>query len=964
MGFFFTKTIFNMRLPIYDLRFWIYDSLRLLALLIIPFGAWSQVSCLPVFPKTDDDVTITFDATQGNGALAGVSPVYAHMGVITSQSNSPTDWKYVKTTWGVDDPLAAMTNAGANLWTKAFNIRSFFGIPQGESVLQLAFVFRNTDGSIVGRATGGFDIYYEVYPDNFGLQTLLLAPVSSPVLATVGGTIPVRAAASASANLRLYDNGVQVASNTGTLLETNLTAASGIHTVEFVADAGANKDTSRFVYIVPANLPAQNPPAGTTYGINYVDAQTVRLQLYASNKQVVHLIGDFNNWTPTEAYQMKRNVINNIWWFELTGLTPGQPYRFQYLVDGTLRIADPLSTLVLDPWNDGFISPLTYPNLPAYPVGKTNGVVSVFQTNQAPYNWQASNYVRPKKTDLVIYELLLRDFLDRHDYATLLDTLDYLQRLGVTAIELMPINEFDGNNSWGYNPAYHKALDKYYGNAESLKRLVDECHLRGMAVIADVVFNQASGSSPLAQLYWDAANSQTAANNPWFNPKATHDFSVFHDFNHESALTKIYVKNCLQYWLQEFKIDGFRFDLSKGFTQKNTVGSLQAWAAKDPSRIAILKDYANFMWSITPDAYVILEHFADNDEEKELAEFGAMLWGNLHFDYNRVALGSSEGIGADLRWISHKTRGWNVPHVIGYIESHDEERITYACLQEGNSTNPNHNIRTLSVALRRMELLANLLYTVPGPKMLWEFGEVGYDFPINYCTNGTINNNCRLDPKPIRWDYYNDPQRRRLYDVTAALLHLRTNYDVFETSDFQLNLGSGQVRSILLNSPTMNAVVVANVGVTNTTAILDFQHTGTWYEYYTGSTLDVTGASMQIPLAPGEYRLYLDQFVPLPAGLNPTPTVEVSGPLSDMALYPNPTDGWFFLDFMLHANTRVRVDVFDATGRLVATPQSGELPEGPQQVRVDASALPPGLYWVALTDATGGARLLRKLVVD
>ncbi|MEQ1744218.1 MAG: alpha-amylase family glycosyl hydrolase [Saprospiraceae bacterium] len=935
-----------------------------LALLLLPLGAMAQVSCLPVFPKTDDNVTITYDATQGNGALAGITPVYAHMGVITSQSSSPSDWKYVKTTWGTADPVGAMTNAGANFWTKTFNIRAFFGIPAGESVLKLAFVFRNTDGSVVGRATGGFDIFYEVYPDNFGLQTLLLTPSTSPVLTSLGGSIPVRAAASLAGSLRLFDNGVQVASAIGTLMETTLTASTGVHTVEFVAEAGAEKDTSRFVYLVPVNLPAQNPPAGTNYGINYVDAQTVRLQLYASGKQVVYLLGDFNNWTPSEAYQMRRNVIGSAWWIELTGLTPGQPYRFQYLVDGTLRIADPLSTLVLDPWNDGFISPLTYPNLLPYPAGKTNGVVSVLQTNQPVFNWQAANYSKPKKTDLVVYELLLRDFLDRHDYATLLDTLDYLERLGVTAIELMPINEFDGNNSWGYNPAYHKALDKYYGNAESLKRLVDACHQRSMAVIADVVFNQASGSSPLAQLYWDAANNQTAANNPWFNVKATHDFSVFHDFNHESALTKIYVKNCLQYWLEEFKIDGFRFDLSKGFTQKNTVGNIPAWGNRDPSRIAILKDYADFVWGVSPGAYVILEHFADNDEEKELAEYGMMLWGNMHGGYKEVALGFSAGIGTDLRWVSHKQRGWNVPHVIGYMESHDEERLAYDCLNFGNTSVASHNVRSPIVAMRRLELLTNLLYTVPGPKMLWEFGELGYDFSINHCTNGTVNSNCRLDPKPIRWDYLADPYRRRLYDVTAALLHLRKTQDVFETADFQANLGSGQVRTIYLNSPAMNVAVVANVGVTATTATVNFQHTGTWHEYYTGNTLDALGTTMQIPLGPGEYRLYLDQFVPLPAGLNPTPTTETEGVLSDVAVYPNPTTGWFSIDFALRANTRVLAEVFDATGRRVAMPWSGELSEGQQQVRMDISGLPPGLYWVALTDANAGGRVVRKMMVE
>jgi len=933
-----------------------------LSVLLSPVLAECQVTCLPVFPKTDDDVTITFDATQGNGTLAGVSPVYAHMGVITNQSNSPSDWKYVKTAWGVADPIGAMTNAGANLWTKTFNIRSFFGIPQGETVLKLAFVFRNTDGSQVGRAASGADIFYDVYPDNIGLQTVLLQPSSSPILATAGGSIPVRAAASLSAGLRLYDNGAQVASATGTLLETTLTAASGVHLVEFVADAGANKDTASFIYIVPVTQAPQNPPAGTAYGINYVDAQTVRFQLYAPNKQVVHLIGDFNNWTPGDAYQMKRNVLNNIWWFELTGLTPGQQYRFQYLVDGALRIADPLSTLVLDPWNDGYISSLTYPDLPAYPVGKTSGYVSVLQTNQQPYNWQATSYVRPKKTDLVIYELLLRDFLTAHDYATLFDTLDYLQNLGVTAIELMPINEFEGNTSWGYNPIFHKALDKYYGNPESLKRLVDECHRRGMAVIADVVFNQITGGSPLAQLYWDAANNRPAANNPWLNPIPKHEFNVFEDFNHESALTKIYVKNCLQYWLQEFNLDGFRFDLSKGFTQKPTLGSVSAWGQYDASRIAILKDYANFVWGVTPNAYVILEHFADNDEEKELAEYGMMLWGNMHGAYKEVALGFSSGIGADLRWIAHTTRGWNVPHAIGYMESHDEERITYECLTLGNASNAGYNVRTLPVAMRRLELLTNLLYTVPGPKMLWEFGELGYDFPINYCPDGSIQNSCRVDPKPIRWDYFSDPYRRRLHDVTAALLQLRKNHDVFETGDFQLNLGNGQVRSIYLNSPTMNVAVLANVGVTNTGAIATFQHTGTWYEYYSGSTLEVTGATTQIPLGPGEYRLYLDQFVPLPMGLNPTPTAEASGFLKEIHLYPNPARDWFLVDFMLEKQADVRAEVFDATGRLVAVPWSGERTAGAQQVRINASSWTPGLYWLALSDA-GGGRVLRKIVV-
>lgn len=931
-----------------------------LLLAALPFQLLAQVTCSPAIPDMNDTVTITYNAAQGNGALAGVSPVYAHMGVITDKSTSPTDWKYVATTWGIADPKGQMTNAGLNIWKKTFHIKSFFNIPNNETVLKLAFVFRNTSGNVVGRAFDCADIFYPVYPENAGLQTAFSVPAAGIILSAAGNSISVKAESSANAGLLLFDNGQQVASGTGKILEADITANTGVHTVEFVASTPTEKDTAQFIYIVPAPLSPENPPAGTELGINYIDDQTVRLALYAPGKQAVYVIGDFNNWQPADPYQMKRSADGNTWWLEIGGLQAGEMYRFQYLVNGSQKIADPLSTLVLDPGNDPFIPPLTYPDLPAYPQGKTSGAVSVLQTAQTPFDWQATNYVRPKKTDLVVYELLMRDFLQRHDYPTLLDTLDYLQNLGVTAIELMPVNEFDGNTSWGYNPSYHKALDKYYGTAKDLKRVIDACHERGMAVILDVVFNQASGSSPLAQLYWDCANSRPAADNPWLNPVAKHEFNVFNDFNHESAATKAYVKNCLKYWMTEFRVDGFRFDLSKGFTQKNTLGSVDAWGQYDPSRVAIWKDYANFMWNIDPTAYVILEHFAANNEEKELAEYGMMLWGNMHGAYKEVALGYSTGVNTSLAGISHKQRGWGVPHLIGYFESHDEERIGYECKLYGAAT-ANYNVKTPAVANRRIEMLNNLLYTIPGPKMLWQFGELGYDYSINHCVNGTVNNNCRLDPKPIRWDFYDDPYRRRLYKVTAALLHLRKTQDLFETTDFQANIGGGQIRTIYLNGTGLNAAVAANVGISSATASISFKHTGKWYEYYTGDSLTVTGASTTVLLGPGEYRLYLDQPIPLPDGLGITPAREVNGLLSELEVYPNPVSGRFNVDFTLQDGAEVLVEIFDGTGRRIAASRAGNLSGGAQQISLDASAWAPGFYWLSLSDGNGG-RLVKKMV--
>lgn len=925
-------------------------------------GLQAQVSCIPVFPNATDEVTITFDATQGNGALAGIGPVYGHFGVITNLSQSPSDWKYVQTTWAVNNAAAQMNNAGPNLWTKTFNISTFFNIPANETILKLAFVFRNAAGTVVGRAADGGDIFYEVYPANTPLQTVLLSPASSLFAATIGQPIQVKAASSTSAALRLLDNGVEIASaNNAEFLQHSITVnAVGVHKVDFVATTANAADTSSFTYIVPGNVQSENPPAGTEWGIQYLGADKVRLSLYAPNKQSVYVMGDFNDWIPSAAHQMKRSLDGTLWWIELSNLPVGQPIRFQYLVDGSLRIADPLSTLVLDPWNDPFIPPFTYPNLPSYPAGKTTGIVSVLQTNQAPFVWTADQYERPEKTDLVIYELLLRDFIARHDYPTLLDTLNYLEKLGVTAIELMPINEFDNNISWGYNPAFHKSLDKYYGTAEALKTFVDECHKRNIAVIVDVVFNQATGASPLAQLYWDAANNRPASENPWLNPIAKHDYNVFYDFNHESLATKKYVKYCLEYWMDEFRIDGFRFDLSKGFTQNNTLGNEFAWGQYDASRVAIWKDYANFMWNLDPESYVILEHFAENSEEKELAEYGMMIWGKMFEQYKEAALGYSTT--ANLNGISHTSRGWSQPHLIGYMESHDEQRIAFECKTYGNQV-PTHNIRTVPVYAQRIAMLENLMYTVPGPKMLWQFGELAYDFPINLCENGSINPDCRTSPKPIRWDYYSDPYRRKLHGITSALLTLRKNHEVFETTDFQLNIETGQVRSIFLNHPDMNVAVFANIGVQATTVTNpEFQHIGEWYEYYTGDTLLVTsGVPTTFTLKPGEYRLYLDKFVPLPEGVVVSSVQEQSGLLEYAEVQPNPVQDQLTIQFQLQDNAELYLQILDVSGKQVLDQALGLLPSGIQWHGINTTDWVPGLYFLYLRDSQGGVQV-KKVV--
>ncbi len=493
----------------------------------------------------------------------------------------------------------------------------------------------------------------------------------------------------------------------------------------------------------PQPEPIKNEPlpANVKEGINIINNSTVTFVLYDKDKSGVHkdfahVIGDFNNWEPTkdEKSQMHRDNNSGCWWITVTGLDAAKEYAFQYYVgkagEDPIRIADAYSRKILDPSNDKYIPSSTYPDNKTYPA-KGNGIVSVFKIQPDTYNWQVTNFKTPATDNLVIYELLLRDFTEQGNINGAIQKLDYLKDLGVNAIELMPVQEFDGNDSWGYNPAFYFALDKAYGTDRMYKQFIDECHKRGIAVIFDVVYNHATGANPFAKMWWDAKNNKTAANNPYFNVDAPHPFSVFHDFNHESPLVRKFVKRNLEFLLKEYNIDGFRFDLSKGFTQQKSSDD-DAFKKYDAKRISYLKEYNNTIKEVKPDAYVILEHFADDREETELSNAGMMVWRNMNWQYGQTAMGYQKD-NSDLSGTYYSTsRPAN--SLVSYMESHDEERLAYKQIQWGIDP-----IKTdLNARMQRLETNAAFFFTVPGPKMVWQFGEIGYDVNIEY--NGRTGN--------------------------------------------------------------------------------------------------------------------------------------------------------------------------------------------------------------------------------
>jgi 1,4-alpha-glucan branching enzyme len=934
------------------------QTFRPLTALLLTLLAWTTqaqvVTTQPVFFTENTPVTITFDASQGNSALKDFTgPVYIWTGTVTNLSANNTTWRNVKSpTFGQADPAALMTRdaANPNLYRITFTPRTFYPVPANETILRLGMIFKNADGSTVGRAADGGDIFVDVYQGGAAVRLINPARTGNVLFVAANVALPVTGESAQAANLVLTLNGTQIAqaANATTISGSATPTLPGRNVLRLTAGTGATAVADSVILFVRPAVTVAALPAGAQEGITYLPGGTsVILALTAPNKQFAYVVGEFNNFEPTGAGYMNKTPDGNMWWVQLNGLTPGQEYAYQYLVDGTIRVADPFTEKVLDPNNDRFIPAVTYPGL-RYPAGQT-GIMATFQTNQTPYQWQVNNFVRPAKADLVIYELHLRDFIARHDFEKLRDTLNYLTRLGVNCIELMPVNEFEGNDSWGYNPSFYFAVDKYYGTKEAFKAFIDEAHRRGMAVVIDMVLNHSFGQSPMVQLY--AKGGEPTDDNPWFNRVARHPFNVGYDMNHESTFTRAFSKKVMDFWVNEFRVDGYRFDLSKGFTQVNsgtddTPANVGAWGKFDQSRINIWNDYNNHMQATRPGTYVMLEHLSDNDEEIVLSNAGMMLWGNMHGAYAHAVKGSTGS--SNLSGAYHGARNWQQPNLIAYMESHDEPRLMYEALTAGLSNNTGYNVRDLPTALSRAEMAAAFFFPIPGPKLLWQFGELGYEVDINL--------NGRTGPKPIRWEYTQDANRARLRNTYANLIALR-KLPGFSTAAFTHQL-AGQSKVMQLTSPTLNVTVVGNFGVLGDEVNPRFQSTGKWYNYLTGDSITVANTNDLLVLNPGDYAVYTKTRIRRVALA--TRNAQQQN-FFRLTASPNPASGSATVHYQLPVGGAVQLSVRNVLGQTVLTLPVVRQAAGAHSRELPLGKLAPGVYLVQLR-AESRQEMLRLVV--
>jgi 1,4-alpha-glucan branching enzyme len=860
-----------------------------LALLLAASFAYSQeLSWTPDFiQETSNGIVITVNANYGNKGLLNYTPttdVYIHTGVITNLSTSSSDWKHVRSVWATTYTWERATYIGNNQWQFTIDttggLRAFYGMTDGtEHIQKIAILFRSGNGNIKQANADGSDMYIPVYGtgeyariDNPFKQPTYV-PQAVPIAKNLGDNVPIVALASlAGSTIQIYFNGVLKSTVTGTKDSTNATiTAPGTQTIIAKATNGSNTGSDTLTFFVTSTNTIAPLPAGTSDGINYYTSpDSLTLVLYAPHKNHVVVKGDFNNWA---GNQMNETSDGLRYWITLRGLTSGTQYAYQYLIDDSIQVADYNSELVLDKNVDASaIVQQNFPGLKAFPSQASGSLAGVVQTGQTPYAWHDGSFVKPDKRNLTIYELLVRDFVATQSWNTLADTLNYLKKLGINAIEVMPFNNFEGASSWGYNSNFFIAPDKVYGTPAALKHFVDVCHQNGIAVIMDLAMDDVSGSSPLVQMYYNAKTNTPTQLNPWLDsvPNIPSSIVVGWQFNHTADANIALRNKVYASWINNYHIDGFRFDLAGGYTQTNYNTNGQDWQnTYDAGRVATWNNIYSSLQSIKAGTYCILESFVNYTEQLAYTNAGMMTWGNGGNEtgaFTQASMGYSTNPSWDFSGGIYTSSGLTQPGLVTYAESHDEERMQYKNQTFGNSSG-SYSTKDTATGLQRDAMFAAFWSMIPGPKMMYEFEELGYGFSINTCTDGTINNSCRTVPKPIHWEYLQNANRLALHNVFTKLLNLKINpayLATFSTGSVNKNL-SGAVKWMSVYSTALQVMVLGNFDVVQQTGTVSFPSTGTWYNLFTGKDTTVTSTSAtNVTLAPGQYAVYVNTASALP----------------------------------------------------------------------------------------------------
>ncbi len=565
---------------------------------------------------------------------------------------------------------------------------------------------------------------------------------------------------------------------------------------------------------VPVSVVNQNPSSPCDDGLTIND-NNIQICLYAPDKDYVAIKGSWNSQFLNG--ELMKLSDDGFWWYE-TNLSNGV-YQYQYNLEGEKNIADPWSEDVV--WKDiiGISESADFKK------AKTN-----FSIGESDYQWSDSNFSRPSINELIIYELHIGDFgADGNRYGNFNDVISkiesgYFNDLGVNAIELMPVNEFEGEYSWGYNPSFHMAVESSYGSPNNFKDLVDIAHENKIAVLLDVVYNHTWGSSPLFQLY------QPIDNYDWQD----HDFDNCPYFDNESSLWGYklehwhnvygrdyrgwkYVVNSLEKWVNDYHIDGFRFDYTPGI----------GWGGGSDG----VSFYADYLRNLDSGLILIAEE--DNSFQINQTDFDSG-WDYSYFhtlDANLLEVNSNGHSWGDMNDLWNHINSYNQGYqdhygAINYIENHDEGRIVYELTEyQGFS---------VQQAIEKSKLGSTVLFTSLGIPLIYNGQEFGQSAPHRDDFGYPIY-------QPLQWNNLNTDSGQELFSHYKKLADLRSGYDVFNNGYHDLKLTDNNKKCIVYwrSHNQDEVVVVANFDNNSQYIDIEFPHNGIWYDFLNDSNFEI-----------------------------------------------------------------------------------------------------------------------------
>lgn len=379
------------------------------------------------------------------------------------------------------------------------------------------------------------------------------------------------------------------------------------------------------------------------------------------------------------------------------------------------------------------------------------------------YAWRSARFTPPRLREAVLYELHVGSYAvatgaRNGTFASVTERLDALADLGVNVIELMPVTEFNSGVTWGYGPRHWFAVNSAYGSPDDLRRLVDEAHARGIAVLLDVVFNHYSGSMA-APLYCYDGDCPTGTYGPYFfrdAPYRSTPWGPRPDFSRAPVADALV--DSVAMWLTEYRVDGFRWDSVSNIRGIDGMGTV-------PGGRELLVRANNLTRTLRPGALVTAEDLKGYDAITRPSSSGGFgfdsQWDGFVYDVSaQLAMASDDGRDMDVirRAVLGQYNGDPFQRVLA-TENHDTVGNGGARLpQRVDGADPGS-----FAARKRSMLAAGLLLTVPGVPMLFMGQE--------HLEPGTF----APTPTPIDWSREEGHARVRAY--YRRLVHMRRNLD-------------------------------------------------------------------------------------------------------------------------------------------------------------------------------------------